>query len=129
MTPINYDKYKGHTKDARTINKFQGFPTEYHVCHDKQKAPVGIFLTLTDAYLFADAPLILQRCMELERLLETEKEVSADLRSIADDLEEKNTELREVLQHFLNIAYEGAWDEEELMDRAHQALSRAEEGE
>lgn len=72
---------------------------------------------------------ILQRCMELE---EVKKQLTEDISYYVDisaTLASSNVELCEVLQQFLDIAHKGAWDEEELMDRAHQVLSRADEGE
>lgn len=115
MTPINYDKYKGHTKGPFIVDngakvysddatgsivaKCDGF--EWIVRPEKEY--------LANAHLFADSPLILQRCMELEELLKLRYELEGVLSDYEHD------------KSFGDIGYN-------TIKRVAQALARAEEG-
>lgn len=95
MTHINYDKYEGHYKERLAVASRKGSwdwviyfadDPNQEVCqmtHDgiDEFNEVGE----ATAHLFADSPLILQRCMELEAVLKLRYELEGVLSDYEHD--------------------------------------------
>lgn len=69
---IDYDKYKGHTVNLIALPPVQAsdWVIRNKNIEDRCAGYVGEAVNEPDAHLFADAPLLLARCLELEDFIE-----------------------------------------------------------